>query len=625
MTKVSIFALTLALAPSMASAQSYQRLISFGDSLIDNGNLFSITRQPPSPPYNQRFTNGRTFAEYLAAGNTSGFISGAAGPGNVNYAFGGARNDANSNTNDVPGSGFTIPSTISQIAAFRVRGGVYGANDVVNYWGGANNLFQSTAAASLNPVTAQAVVSADSTAAGLQVGSQVGQLATAGARTILVYNLADFGSLPAYSSLGAQGASLGSFASFTYNNASNQSVQAAAAANPGANIIQVDTAALFAAAVANPSSFGFANVTQACLRVASCALASFDAQNQFLFFDDVHPTDAGHRLLAAAVGEYLYAPSRTAGAAVLGEVGLWSRRTTTLDLLDKTRAAQPKGEAIEYFVAVAGSGASRTANVSGQQIIGGAAVASSQNLSYSQGGLRIGGFKSFANGLTAGFQASGLTGEASSGAVSASPTSISGDLSVGWRQGPAFVNGLVGVGAELYSDYRRTTAIAAITQRASTNGVSASAAVEGGYDAGFGALTVTPLARLTYLYANVSSFDENAAIASVRFDGRTLQGLTGAFELRAKAKVAETATLSALVGYEEYIARSFDGVGGRLINNTAQPFTSSASRPAGAGFLFGVGAEAAFGAWKAGVNYRGSVGERSLVTHQGEAKLSANF
>jgi outer membrane lipase/esterase len=34
--------------------QSYSRLAAFGDSLSDNGNLYTATGTPTSPPYNKR-------------------------------------------------------------------------------------------------------------------------------------------------------------------------------------------------------------------------------------------------------------------------------------------------------------------------------------------------------------------------------------------------------------------------------------------------------------------------------------------------------------------------------------------------------------------------------------------
>ena len=79
-----------------ASAQSYTRLVVFGDSLSDNGNLYAVTggTQPLSPPYYQgRFSNGPVFTELLGF-NAGRYTAGAPVTGSVNYAFGGARTDS---------------------------------------------------------------------------------------------------------------------------------------------------------------------------------------------------------------------------------------------------------------------------------------------------------------------------------------------------------------------------------------------------------------------------------------------------------------------------------------------------------------------------------------------------
>ena len=44
--------------------------------------------------------------------------------------------------------------------------------------------------------------------------------------------------------------------------------------------------------VANPAAFGFANVTDACGAIAGCDPSTS------LFWDGIHPTSAGHALLA---------------------------------------------------------------------------------------------------------------------------------------------------------------------------------------------------------------------------------------------------------------------------------------------------------------------------------------
>ncbi|MFW2344966.1 MAG: SGNH/GDSL hydrolase family protein, partial [Brevundimonas mediterranea] len=130
-----------------ASAQTYNRLVVFGDSLSDNGNLYLASggTQPPSPPYYQgRFSTGPVFTELLGfnAVNFTGSVSGS-----INYAFGGARTDA---------SAGPPPGMLTQLAAYTSRGGTFGSNDLVSVLGGANDIFQGlpAAGASASPVGA---------------------------------------------------------------------------------------------------------------------------------------------------------------------------------------------------------------------------------------------------------------------------------------------------------------------------------------------------------------------------------------------------------------------------------------------------------------------------------------
>lgn len=64
-----IFGLFILLFATFSYAEPIQKLVFFGDSLTDNGNLYghSFGYLPKSPPYYQgRFSNGFTWAEYLA-------------------------------------------------------------------------------------------------------------------------------------------------------------------------------------------------------------------------------------------------------------------------------------------------------------------------------------------------------------------------------------------------------------------------------------------------------------------------------------------------------------------------------------------------------------------------------
>src|SRR5688500_5638293 len=57
----------LVLAISLGAAP-FTRIVAFGDSLTDNGNLYASEAYPPSPPYFEgRGTNGPVAVEYLSA------------------------------------------------------------------------------------------------------------------------------------------------------------------------------------------------------------------------------------------------------------------------------------------------------------------------------------------------------------------------------------------------------------------------------------------------------------------------------------------------------------------------------------------------------------------------------
>ncbi|HAJ03252.1 MAG TPA: autotransporter domain-containing esterase, partial [Brevundimonas sp.] len=135
-------ALTLAAGAALAgaaNAQSYDRLVVFGDSLSDNGNLFLLSggTQPPAPFYFQgRFSTGPVFVELLGF-SLGRFAAGDSNAGSINYAFGGARTDL---------SGFP-PGMRTQLNAYLGGGGTFDSNDLVSILGGANNIFQGLPAA----------------------------------------------------------------------------------------------------------------------------------------------------------------------------------------------------------------------------------------------------------------------------------------------------------------------------------------------------------------------------------------------------------------------------------------------------------------------------------------------
>ena len=246
--------MALAAQPAQARLSSLEQLFVFGDSLSDNGNIAQANGGfVPSylPIQVTRFSNGPVWSEQLF-GPAGTFFGSAGAPnvGNIDYAFGGSRTSGA----QTPG-----PTTGEQIGAYLLRGGRFGAGDVATLWAGANNIFQGLTVAAANPATAQATTAAVATGAAGDIGAQVRQLAAAGARTIVVPNLPGFGTLPQFA--GAAASQLAEFSTVTFNAALAPNLAAAAAANPGTNIISVDVVNLFAAVQANPAGFGLANAT----------------------------------------------------------------------------------------------------------------------------------------------------------------------------------------------------------------------------------------------------------------------------------------------------------------------------------------------------------------------------
>jgi outer membrane lipase/esterase len=242
-----------------------------------------------------------------------------------------------------------LPGIPLQTQSYLNRGGTFGGGDIVTIWGGANNfidLFRTRpTAAGFPPVSNDptqqgyvvvnaASISAVAASAATDIGSAVGTLADAGARTIVTLNLPDLGATPLFNRgtttiEGLDEASLATFGVVSFNAALSRELTQAAASHPTANIIAIDMYEIFRDMMANPASFGFSNVKDACILTPACA-GDPSVQSQFLFWDEIHPTTSGHRLIAQAVERSIVVPGPIAGAgtipALIYLAGIWIRR-----------------------------------------------------------------------------------------------------------------------------------------------------------------------------------------------------------------------------------------------------------------------------------------------------------
>lgn len=597
----------LALALVSTSALAQQRYVAFGDSLSDNGNLFigSGGTQPPSPPYvGGRFSNGPVWIEQLA-GPMAGFFP--LGPVNnlvsTNFAFGGARTDvlvANP------------PGSAAQVGAYFARGGGFAPTDIATMWAGANDIFQGLPVAAATPATAQATMQGIATAAATNVTTQVGQLAAAGARTIVVLNLPNFSTLPQFA--GGPAATLAGFSTLTFNGALAQGLSVAAAGAPGANIISVDVAGVFGALQAAPGSFGFTNATQACV---PAGLATGCAG--YAFFDGVHPTTQGHAVIAAVVRQYLAAPRIAGVFSALGESAVDNRRLGALRAFDRLDAARNLRPGVNsYFISVFGN------------LQDGKAGANRPSTRWTDAGVTFGLDRAFTTNLAMSAAASVSLGSLRSGGVlTAESFTAAADLAAIYASGPFFAKAGGGLGVTGFSDMERGT-VAPLVNRATATATSYHLGLEAGLTHAFGTVEFSPRARLTWLGAHVGAFSEDGFVAPLSLRGQSVGALAAAGELRAAVNLVNEpgrrVAVTALIGYERYLSYTGNALSARLANNTALPFRNVTADPKGPGVIFGLGLSAALGpVWTVSAEYRGSVGERSAVRHGGQLGVRASF
>lgn len=303
-----------------ADAAEFSKTVFFGDSLSDSGAFSSLL-----PAGTGRFTTnpGPVWTEVFAA--HYGLEARPSTAGGTNYAQGGAR------VSGLPGVPSTAPTGTATPLSTQINAHLTSSADphaLYAVWSGANDIFYQAGLASALLITSAQVQVNVITAAATEV-AQIGRLASAGARYILVPNMPNIGATPF-------GVNSGAAATFTALSALYNSTLYAGLDTAGIAVIPLDVSGLLGEAIANPASVGLANTTlPACGATPSllCTAANFiapNAQQSFLFADGVHPTTATHQLIAdyaVSVIEGPQAYSMLAEAPVRMRDGL----TTALD------------------------------------------------------------------------------------------------------------------------------------------------------------------------------------------------------------------------------------------------------------------------------------------------------
>ena len=292
LASLSITALVLGAAAQANGQAPFDEIIVFGDSLSDTGNVFISFGAPPSPPYfDGRFSNGPVAVEHVA--DQLGFP--ALLPsiiGGTNFAWGGAETG--------PGFGSSgTPNLGTQIGFFFGGGNTLDGDELIAVNGGGNDAFTfllSGGFAGNDPVTAAE-----------NFASHISTLALAGGEVFLVQNLAGLGQIPLF-----RGTALENDAddwAMMFNDVLEMELddlEDALEETPGVTItiLQVDAAELFEEILDDPEDFDLTNVTDpACLVCAERPGGIVPNPDEYLFWDNVHPTAVGHKIAGDAAVE----------------------------------------------------------------------------------------------------------------------------------------------------------------------------------------------------------------------------------------------------------------------------------------------------------------------------------
>lgn len=576
-------AVALALASSAAFAQSappavqpsihaglFDQVVVFGDSLSDDGNL-SLSLQLPQT---MRFTTNpgqvgiENFADYFGTPLSPALAGGS------DFAFGGA-----GVVNNSPGTPSSVPTLPTQLAMYLdATGNRADPNALYSVWGGANDIFyaatsvgaaataqtliqqtieaqvQQAITAGLIPndpaaiaaftaqitptVTAQvtagvlagagvsSLMTPDEAQASIQQAAatelgMIQQLGQAGARYVMVFNLPNIGLTPSGMAQGPDAAAQLTGLALTYNNTLN-----AGLAGAGVNIIPVNTFALLNEIIADPSRYGFSNVTApACTGGDGSSFGCLPAgtpgatvtyqpgtENTYLFADGVHPTTAAHAMLAQYAESIVIAPGQM---SLLGEAPLQVSAGLNRSIVDQAQAS---------FAGAPGAGLRLWANYDYARQRLDAQVnspKSSNNVNILSIGADLHPSDSVTAGLafTAGQQKDDFAGNA--GGFKLQDLLATGYVMWNWDNQGYF--GAIGSFGHLgYSNIHRNIPIgpAVRHEEGSTSGSHTALALTGGWWVDFGAWRTGPYADLSWQRIQIDGFSENGNDATAMTFGR---------------------------------------------------------------------------------------------------------
>lgn len=280
---------------SVFQGSKINKVVVFGDSVSDTGNLYNATGWivPNKNSYFRgHFTNGKVWNEYLTD---------ALGLPNYNWAVAGAAAD----------DYYVVPGVASQASSFlKYMQGTPNykpGNTLVTMLIGGNDLISYNR-------TVDSIIATEKEAL-------ENLIANGGIRNILLMNVPDLSKAPRFKYV-SDGAAQAAAVAASVNDLNAKLVElrdalAAKYASVGLKIKLYDTRAKVDDLFYNPGNYGITNTTDSCLDVNDVSTANY-AKNipvrsictnadSFVFWDQLHPSTRAHKLIAEQVTPFVKA------------------------------------------------------------------------------------------------------------------------------------------------------------------------------------------------------------------------------------------------------------------------------------------------------------------------------
>jgi uncharacterized protein YhjY with autotransporter beta-barrel domain/phospholipase/lecithinase/hemolysin len=479
------FCTAAALTAAPASAQTVDRIVAFGDSYADDGNLFELLGIPRPAVYaNGRFSNGVNFIDEMALELNVPVL---------NFAIGGAfTGNGNINGPGIPGFVTEYQSFLAGggPAAFPKTTGTFAPNDLLAISIGGNDARAYERSLGLTPTAAQiagliAGVPAQATARVGEATAGLNALVGAGARNI-TFLAGDVGRLPEVSGLPV------SAVGTAYASAFNTGMKASLAniASKGVIVNYLDLNLIGDRVQANLAAF---NLTSAGACPIACVTTNPELLDKYLFYvDQVHLTSAGFRIVGRYAVRQLEAPLTFASQTDLGLSSMGGFGQMMSGRLDMTGG--PDSGMSFFLVAHAASHDVARSDTS---------LAYDYDSAGASGGVEL-GFGAGRLGLALSYSRPRI--DSMTDTAHAKAKALQGGAYAQFEGGGAFVEGYAGIGRFDYDITRRAVIDDIVAE---TDGSGIVAGAEAGYLFDMGGTKIGPVAGVQYARAKIDPYTES--------------------------------------------------------------------------------------------------------------------